>query len=578
MIYAGLVIGHSLPLDRLEVIPLRSRNGFPFIKMDGKLVRVIQSTKGDRCQVVSTFFTVDAVIRDLDSLKFYDRISIDTRLGTNTVLMEHEIFSRRRIDELSGFGLFLDSKSIGLLLDYIARQENIAPTICQCKRVGWNFVDGNIRFLDYQGDSGLCYVGTMDIAPKGKSSHVTEKVDSLVKDSPGLMLALTASLSAALIGLLVQSGHNNVEPLLLHFFGQSSSGKTTALQLAASCWGNPAMGSGLLNSWHSTDNAILARANDNFGLALCFDESSIGERDFSNLIYCLSQGRDKDRLSKSCELQPQKRFATAIPSSGENSLIASCNKNVGIRARLLEFFNLPFTKSSSHSDEIKDYVSKHYGILGPAFARALSDDPVDGLWSKLTREKKGFESLLIEDPLPITERLCSKYALLTLTAGLANKRLGLHLDNDVLSELLIRHHHSYKADVDQGSRAYQAVLEWVVKNRSKLQQGNTGIVNLPVEGSIKGTTVSLLPSTYESIMKAAGFQDIKVISHVLREKDVLRPEKKMNGIQARVVINGVKTPCYRLNLPDLIRRVPSESPLNLHSPYNITTDDDEIDF
>jgi hypothetical protein len=505
--------------------------------------------------------------------KFYDRISIHTRFGKNIVLIEHEVLRRKRLDELSGYGLFLDGRSAGLFLDYVSRQEETAPTIRQCKCIGWNSVHGNVSFLDFQNDRSLCYTGSMDIAPKGENCQVPEKIDSLVESSPGLTLALTASLSAALIGLFAQSGYM-VEPLLLHFFGQSSSGKTTALQLAASCWGNPAMGTGLLNSWHSTDNAILARVNDNFGYALCFDESSIGERDYSSLIYCISQGRDKDRLSKSCELQPQKHFATAILSSGENSLIANCNKNVGLRARILEFFNLPFTESSTHSDAIKTFVSEHYGILGPAFAKALSTYSVNVLWKKLLGEKKGLESLLSEDQLPITERLCSKYALLTLTARLANKHLGLHLDTDMIYQVLIEHHNAYKEDVDQGSRAYQALLEWIIKNRSKLQQ-NLEIVNLPVEGSIKGTTVSLLPSTYENIMKDAGFQDIKVISNVLRKNDILRPEKK-NGLQARVVINGVKTPCYRLDLPDLLSTL--KPSLNLNAPENITTTNDEINF
>lgn len=475
---------------------------------------------------------------------------------------------------MSGYGLFLDGRSAGLFLDYISSQEEIAPVVRQYKRVGWNSEQGNVSFLDFQNDRSLCYTGNMDIAPKGENCQVPEKIDSLVENSPGLTLALTASLSAALIGLFSQSGLI-MDPLLLHFFGQSSSGKTTALQLAASCWGNPAMGAGLLNSWHSTDNAILARVNDNFGYALCFDESSIGERDYSSLIYSLSQGRDKDRLGKDCQLQPQKRFATAILSSGENSLIANCNKNVGLRARILEFFNLNFTSSSTHSDTVKTYVSEHYGILGLAFAKALSAYSVNILWKKLLGEKKGLQSLLSEDKLPITERLCSKYALLTLTARLANKHLGLNLDTDMVYEVLIEHHNAYKEDVDQGSRAYQALLEWVIKNRGKLQQ-NLEIVNLPVEGNIKGTTVSLLPSTFEAIMKDAGFQDIKVISHVLRENDILRPEKK-NGLQARVVINGVKTPCYRIHLPDLMTSTLKPS-LNLNAPENITTMDDEIDF
>lgn len=552
---SGFTIGHIYAIDNSEVTQLKSTSAYPFAECGDKLIRVKKGDGQYKGYVVATFFTVEALIQNLDSGKFYYRLCIRTRFGDETVQIEKEVFGRKRLEELSGYGLSMSSKLVDMLLDYVARQEDQAPIVRQYSRVGWYVFQNQLRFLHYADSDGWQYVGDKDLTPVGIEETSLAVLDDLVKGSTGLTIALCASLSSALVGLLAQTKHI-VEPLLVHFFGQSSTGKTSALQLAASCWGNPAMGQGVLSSWHSTENALLAGLSNNFGVACCFDESSVSERNFSSLIYCISQGKEKDRLTKSAERQLAKRFATSILSTGENSLLSSSSNNVGLRVRVLEFFNAPMTRSAEHSNEIKGYVGAHYGEAGPSFAKLLEQYSSEELWGMVCGEKKLFEAKDELILMPITERLSMKYAILLVTAKLVNRHWGFHINKVAMDMFLVEHHNSYREEGDQGERAYKVLLEWVAKNRSRLQDGDSCTLNVSVEGLIKGTMVALLPSTFESLMKVAGFTDIKVIAHVLRERGVLKPEKGQRGIQARVVINGVKTPCYRFELPDLVNIKP----------------------
>ena len=122
-----------------------------------------------------------------------------------------------------------------------------------------------------------------------------------------------------------------------HFVGNSSSGKTTCLNIAASVFGNPKY----VVTWKATDNAmetIAFRRNDSL---LILDElSEISPSKAGEVAYMLANGQGKKRLDKDCNVRETLSWRLIFLSSGEvdlNSHMAEESKTskAGQKIRLL---------------------------------------------------------------------------------------------------------------------------------------------------------------------------------------------------------------------------------------------------
>ncbi len=101
------------------------------------------------------------------------------------------------------------------------------------------------------------------------------------------------AISAALAGPLLRLA--GIEGGGVHFFGQSSRGKTTLLQMAASVWGRGGT-PGYVRSWRATANGLEGAAAGTTDTALILDELSVVEaRDAAAAIYGLANGSGKAR-------------------------------------------------------------------------------------------------------------------------------------------------------------------------------------------------------------------------------------------------------------------------------------------
>jgi uncharacterized protein (DUF927 family) len=102
--------------------------------------------------------------------------------------------------------------------------------------------------------------------------------------------------------------------------GASSVGKTTALLVAASIWGNPKT---VVHSWRTTDNGaegVAALHNDRL---LILDEiSQVESRAAGQLAYMLANGQGKQRSSRAGNARDVKSWNLFFLSSGEQSLAA----------------------------------------------------------------------------------------------------------------------------------------------------------------------------------------------------------------------------------------------------------------
>ena len=192
------------------------------------------------------------------------------------------------------------------------------------------------------------------------------------------MFVIAAGFASILLAVLKE--YIDVDNFIIHLFGFSSSGKTTALYLATSIFGSPDVrcGNGLVSSWNGTKNALLRRLMNVNGVMLGLDEFSMSsERNVTSLVYTISEGKERERLSRDAKLLNCLSGTYIVMSTGECSIYSKTNGNLGLTVRILEMQDIAWTESAEQSENIKRFVKSNYGHGAVEFGKKLSEWLVD---------------------------------------------------------------------------------------------------------------------------------------------------------------------------------------------------------
>ena len=215
-----------------------------------------------------------------------------------------------------------------------------------------------------------------------------ENVAKLAPGNSRLVLAVSTAFAAALIGRCdAESGG-------IHFRGPSSTGKSTALIMAASVWGGGEEGD-YVRSWRTTSNGLEGVALAHCDALLCLDElSQVPARDAGEVAYMLGNGSGKSRSNREGLARPAAQWRLLFLSSGEVSLAdkiaeegRSRRATAGQAVRLIDlpadagaglglFEHLHDSKSAEiFARQIKLASTSHYGTAARAFIRYVVEEP-----------------------------------------------------------------------------------------------------------------------------------------------------------------------------------------------------------
>jgi putative DNA primase/helicase len=125
--------------------------------------------------------------------------------------------------------------------------------------------------------------------------------------NPLLMLAVSASFAGPMLARC------NGESGGMHFVGDSSTGKTTAIEVACATWG----GARFRRSWRATANGMEGAAALFNDCLLALDEiSECDPKEVGAIIYALGNGRGKQRASRNGGARSVTRWRCFVLSSG----------------------------------------------------------------------------------------------------------------------------------------------------------------------------------------------------------------------------------------------------------------------
>ncbi len=378
-------------------------------------------------------------------------------------------------------------------------------------------------------------------------------VEDYVVPSAPLTFVLASALSAVLNGLSCKFCDG--ESLLIHLVGGSSTGKTTAAMLAISTAGEPTLsGNSLMRSWSSTRNALIATLSGNYGYPVVFDELSLlrGD-DFSQLVYNITAGTDKTRMTKELTLAEQKGYRTTILSTGEKSILANCNGNGGISVRVIEVSNVVFTESAEAAEAIKDICRQNFGWAIDKLAKALTlflekEDAMDILFRKFEFFRNKFlEKCIAKNEF--SERKSKKYALILLSCYLAKKYLKINFNVDILLDFIVNldKDNCLTHSQNMADEFMEKLSEFIISNaQCFITDSGQSIPNcmgkIERDSNKKITKISIIKSKFESIVRDFKFEDASIVISKLKAAGYLSCDSDRNTRKLRIL--GQIVICY----------------------------------
>lgn len=225
--------------------------------------------------------------------------------------------------------------------------------------------------------------GRDEFTTRGTLEGWREEVSMLASGNPLFLFAISTGFAGPLLEKCNGEGGG------FHLHGDSSTGKTTALETACSIWGGPSF----KRSWRSTANGMEAAATLFNDCLLAVDEiSECDPRDVGQIIYALGNGKGKQRASRTGAARGVSRWRCVILSSGERT-IATAMAEAGLRAKAgqsIRVMDIPvdrayglfddlkgFASGSILSETIKSRVQRQHGFVGREFLERLTHDTRD---------------------------------------------------------------------------------------------------------------------------------------------------------------------------------------------------------
>ena len=223
----------------------------------------------------------------------------------------------------------------------------------------------------------------------------------------------------------------------LHLVGESSSGKTTALKVAASVFGAP----DYLQRWRATANGLESLATLRSDTLLVLDElAQVDPKEAGEIAYMLANGSGKARASKNGAARSRQEWRLLFLSAGEVGL-AQHIRDAGKRAKAgqtVRLVDIPadagqglglfdtlhgLPSGAALSAFLIKSTAEYYGTAAQAFLEKLTEPDC---FAELPAIIKTQRQQFIEKNLPPSaggqvHRVCERFALIAAAGELATQ-------------------------------------------------------------------------------------------------------------------------------------------------------------
>lgn len=294
----------------------------------------------------------------------------------------------------------------------------------------------------------------------GTAKSWRDSVARLAFGNYSMMTGIGAALAAPLIGLVGADGFG------IHFYEQSSAGKTTTANVASSLYGDPDL---LRLTWYGTALGLANEAAAHNDGLMPLDEVGQGADpvSVSQSAYALFNGVGKLQGAKEGGNRDLKRWRTVAISTGEMDLetfIATAGRKTKA-GQLVRLLNIPLSKAvrfhdhqngKQHADALKDAYQHHHGTAGREWIKWLADHQQQAIDTVRECEAR-WRSLIPADYGEQVHRVGARFAILEAALILGSVVTGW--DVQACRDAIQHSYNSWVREFGTGNKEHQQIVE-----------------------------------------------------------------------------------------------------------------------
>lgn len=445
-----------------------------------------------------------------------------------------------KITNLAVRGIAVTSENAKALVKYLCDIENmnldIIPEHESVSRLGYvdegrfsPYVDG----LIFDGDAAYSNIFNAIKEPKGDFDEWLK----IAKKCRSESMAARIMISASFASVLVQKVGNN--SFVVHLWScESGTGKTVALMVAASVWGDPELGV-YIQSFNSTAVGHERMAAFLNNIPMCIDELQLAKDNHGNSradVYQLAQGFGRTRGNKIGGVDKTPTWRNSILTTGETPIVRE-GSGAGAEARVIDLEVPMRQKVISDGRGVANAVRKNYGYAGRKFIENADFDRARELY-KMYAEKL--------DKINIQVKQSGSAAIILAADALVSE---MFFDEKPMEVSDIQSFLKTNNDVSLGDRGYKYICDWVAINIKNFIS-NTDMTEMPTKiyGMKDGSDwIYINQSVFKQAVEEGGYNSRALLSS-LKSKGLIQTRVKSMTKDKRIA--GVHVECVVLKLPD----------------------------
>lgn len=317
---------------------------------------------------------------------------------------------------------------------------------------------------------------TVDLSTAGNQIEWCKLVNKYYQEDPILQIAMGASAAAFLTAPL------HVENAIVHFFGQSSTGKSTRTKFASSIWGQPDMTQKgcIRKNWNSSPTGTETYFETMGGFP-CILEDSNDENDddkISKIVQYFVNGTGKTRSTvkkgQGVISDFAKTWQTILLSTGERKLTDSSSMD-GVTARTIEVY-VKMQKRIPQSEflTMQRVLSENFGfgveLIKYWFAKK---EEITNIFENFMQQIE--KTMGNDSDENIKQRSIGMFALICTGCYLLQQVFGFKPNYDEISNVILNSLNEKESKNKKG--LYESLVEYYVSNSKrfgKMQLASSG--------------------------------------------------------------------------------------------------------
>lgn len=456
----------------------------------------------------------------------------------DAIISKLDAFDASKVIRLAAIGVSVTTKTARALADYLCyiegKNKDIIPETESVSRLG--YIGSGEQFSPYveklvfDGDTNYSTIYDA-ITEHGNYDKWLETAVKCRNDSITVQIMLAASFASVLIKKI------GALCFFVHLWGaDSGTGKSVALMLAASVWGDPEIGK-YPQTFNATQVGHEKTAAFLNNIPMCIDELQLSKDSHGHSkfdVYQLAQGVGRTRGNKGGGVDRTPVWALCVLTTGESPIVSE-NAGAGAVNRVIDIECRASDAVIRDGIGVSRIIKRNYGFAGKKFVEALTEDI-------FSEAQQSYERYFKELSSGTTTEKQAMAASMILTADeLADKfifKTGKHLTVSQISEFL-----KSKASVSVGERGYAYMCDWVAMNtnRFKSEESNSG----DCYGVIDNDFAYINNTVFRKAAGDAGF-DARALLSWMKTNGFIQTRGRAFTKNKR--INGIATECVVMQL------------------------------